>query len=99
MERSEIEEKTLELLTLTGVSDLPVDLEKIAHYLNINILYDELDDDVSGFLLVDGEKGATAVINNSHHQNRQRFTLAHEIGHFCLHVGVANEETIFVDKK
>jgi Zn-dependent peptidase ImmA (M78 family) len=99
MERSVIERKALELLDEVGISGFPIDLEKIASHLNIKIAYDVLDDDVSGFLMAEGTKKATAVINNAHHPNRQRFTIAHEIGHFMLHVNSPNEETIFVDKK
>ena len=30
--------------------------------------------------------GVTIVVNSLHHANRQRFTLAHELGHFELHM-------------
>jgi len=29
------------------------------------------------------------AINPSHHANRQRFTIAHELGHFFFHSGIA----------
>jgi Zn-dependent peptidase ImmA (M78 family) len=99
MERSAIERKALDILEQVRIYSFPIDLEKIASYLNIKIVYDVLDDDVSGFLMAEGTRKATAVINNTHHVNRQRFTIAHEIGHFMLHVDSPNEETIFVDKK
>lgn len=99
MNRTEIEKITEGLIRDTGISKFPVDLEKIANFLNIQISYDDLDDDVSGFLVAERQNKAIAVINKAHHLNRQRFTIAHEIGHFKLHVQSANEETIFVDKK
>ena len=30
---------------------------------------------------------AVIGVNSAHHINRQRFTIAHELGHFCLHKG------------
>lgn len=99
MERSAIERASSDLLAEVGISHFPVDLEKIAAHLNIQIIYDDLDDDVSGFLVAEGKRKAMAIINKSHHSNRQRFTIAHEIGHFILHAKSANEETVFVDKK
>lgn len=75
---------------------LPIDLFKIADFLSIDIIYNDLDDDVSGYLLVEDNQ-SKAVINESHHPNRQRFTIAHEIGHYCLHVP-KNTDTLFIDK-
>ncbi len=40
--------------------------------------------DVSGFLLRKGGKPIIGV-NATQHLNRQRFTIAHELGHFFLH--------------
>jgi Zn-dependent peptidase ImmA (M78 family) len=99
MNRTDIEKITEDLIREIGISTFPIDLEKIANHLNIQIVYDDLEDDVSGFLVAERQDKAVAVINTSHHPNRQRFTIAHEIGHFKLHVQSANEETIFVDKK
>ena len=62
----------------------------------------ELDDTTSGFLI---EKDDQAVIgvNIDHHPNRQRFTIAHEIGHACMHTDVSknfiDSSTIVVKKR
>jgi len=72
--------------------------KKVAKFLEIKVLYKDLEDDMSGFLVVNNGV-ASAVINENHPENRQRFTLAHEVGHFCLHVSNTHEEDIFVDKK
>jgi Zn-dependent peptidase ImmA (M78 family) len=66
----------------------PVPVEKIARALGIDIKLDEVDDNLSGFLVRD-EKGKKTVIgaNKSHHPNRRRFTIAHELGHYLLHKG------------
>lgn len=40
--------------------------------------------DVSGAAMVDGKK-RVIVINEKHHDNRKRFTFAHELAHLYLH--------------
>lgn len=93
-----IERKAEQWLKKCGEKTFPINLEKIAEYLGIEIRYEDLDDDVSGFLVVENNK-PTAVINENHHPNRQRFTIAHEIGHYCLHVKGSDTNALFVDKK
>lgn len=93
-----VERKAKQLLKVSGETAFPINLENIANYLGVEIRYDDLDDDVSGFLVVDDKK-PTAVINENHHPNRQRFTIAHEIGHYCLHVNKDEKDALFVDKK
>ncbi len=69
-----------------------VDVEKIARNLNIQIKLEDLKD-VSGLIYRDGMQVIIGV--NSHHgENRQRFTIAHELGHFFLH----SQNPLFIDK-
>lgn len=58
--------------------------EAIAKKIGVNVLYENLEDEISGVLVV---KDDTPVIfvNSTHHSNRQRFTIAHELGHHILH--------------
>jgi Zn-dependent peptidase ImmA (M78 family) len=44
-------------------------------------------------LVVKGEHAIIGV-NEAHHLNRQRFTLAHELGHFLLHHSASS---VFID--
>ena len=54
-----------------------------------------VDADLSGFLFRDAKtKKAIIGVNATHHRNRQRFTIAHELGHYLLHAG----EPVHVDK-
>jgi|SRR2546421_4117415 len=64
----------------------PVDVGRVARHLGVRVEHADLGEDCSGVLL---RKGDAAVIgvNYSHHPNRQRFTIAHELGHFVLHKG------------
>jgi hypothetical protein len=58
--------------------------EGIASALGISVDYVPLHENISGYLKsIDNEW--TIGVNSSHHPNRQRFTLAHELGHYFLH--------------
>jgi Zn-dependent peptidase ImmA (M78 family) len=80
--------------TLKGFEKrLPVDIQAIIQAHNIPIRTQPLEDAVSGILVVKNDH-ATIGVNESHHPNRQRFTLAHELGHFLLHSDSTN---VFID--
>jgi Zn-dependent peptidase ImmA (M78 family) len=79
-----IDERAETLLRDCGQFKAPVDVSTVAAACSARVVYEELDDDVSGFLL--REQGSISIaINKQHPANRQRFTLAHEIGHLVLH--------------
>ena len=91
----EIDARASELLRKHDLLSVPVDVHALAEKLGADVVADELDDDVSGFLL--REKGAcTIAINRQHHPNRQRFTLAHECGHLFLHADKGDR--LWIDK-
>lgn len=65
---------------------LPIEATKIAKALGIEVKVEKVDDDLSGFLLREPKAKRTVIgANASHHINRQRFTIAHELGHYLLH--------------
>ena len=68
----------------TGDYGMPVDVEQVAQQLNIIIRMQELEEHVSGVLVIK-EGRAVSGVNKDHHPHRQRFTIAHEIGHYLLH--------------
>lgn len=60
--------------------------ELISSFEDIEIKYDTMDIAKSGSLsCVDGKW--IMCINSSHNPKRQRFTMAHELGHYILHRG------------
>lgn len=88
----EIEEESARLLAARPLGELPVNVRAIAKSLGIALEFANFDDEVSGVLVRTAD--ATMIgVNWSHHPNRQRFTIAHEIGHYLLHPGGT-----FVDK-
>ena len=92
--KSKIRAKVSELLTRFRITEPPVDVEKIAKNLGIRVEFIDFDkDEISGLLVRKGKKTVLGV-NRKHSENRQRFTIAHEIGHFLLH----KTKPIFVDE-
>jgi Zn-dependent peptidase ImmA (M78 family) len=63
---------------------LAVDVEQIAAAC-INVVHHPLHDEVDGALLPAKDE-FIIVINSNQPINRRRFTLAHELGHFHLHL-------------
>jgi predicted transcriptional regulator len=93
-ERAEIERRATDVLHQAAAYNVPVDLAKVAQFLDVSVHYDALEDKVSGVLVIRG--GARhALINGTHHSNRQRFSLAHEVGHLVLHD--AEGDRLFID--
>jgi Zn-dependent peptidase ImmA (M78 family) len=72
------------LLTEFNVRAAPVPVDKIAKGLGAQLRFSPLDDELSGMIYV--SNGTPIIgINSLHHPNRQRFSIAHEIGHLVLH--------------
>jgi len=94
LSRQVIERRALNLLRESGQLQAPIDVESVAKHLGIRVEYANLDDDCSGVLVKSDDGSAVIGVNWDHHSNRQRFTIAHEIGHFAL----KHEGGTFVDK-
>jgi Zn-dependent peptidase ImmA (M78 family) len=79
------EEQAQRLLSalMPGLARPPVPVAEIAERLNIKVVVTSLQPGVSGALIRDNGHNFIAV-NVAHHRNRQRFTIAHEIGHYQL---------------
>ena len=87
MNAGELEAK--KLLERMAIKNPPVPVEKIAESLGARIVFKPASDgeeDVSGMLYRSKERVVIGV-NSAHHLHRQRFTIAHEIGHLGLHQG------------
>lgn len=87
------ERKAIQILKEHDIQTVPVDVISLAKSMGINIVVQELENKMSGFLIL--KNGQVAIgINQNHHPNRQRFTVAHELGHYLLH---REQSNIFVD--
>lgn len=80
-----------------AVKTAPVHVERIARAMKVRVQYAPLDGDLSGMVSI--QEGVPIIgVNSLHHPHRQRFTLAHELGHFCLHRPTL-EGSVHVDKQ
>lgn len=68
------------------LASAPIDLAKITKELNLKVVYsDEIPNTVSGVLDCRNAESPLILINKNKSENHQRFSLAHEIGHYLLH--------------
>src|SRR4051794_28798785 len=89
---SHIRQKAQKLLRDSGIQKPPIAVDVIAKHRGIKLQYEPFEDDISGVLYRDFNQTIIGV-SSLHHPNRQRFTIAHELGHFFLH-----EVDVHVDK-
>lgn len=83
--RTDIEERASAILESFGIRRWPVDVASVAKLKRIRLRYEPLDEELSGMCFLRGEEPVICV-NAWHSNNRQRFTIAHEIGHIELHM-------------
>ena len=97
MDRVDLGEKVKSLLDDQGVTSAPVPVEKIARSLGAHVRHSPLDEELSGMIYINGNTPIIGV-NSSHHRNRQRFTIAHEIAHLVLHRDMISNQ-VHVDRR
>ncbi len=82
--RKNFSTKSIEETVETLINDYnltpPINLESICKNLNIKIKEVDFDDGLSGMLTKQ-----TIYLSTNIHENRKRFTLAHELGHYLIH--------------
>src|SRR4051794_35364169 len=72
------------LLSESSIRNPPVPVDRVAERLGAAIKLAPFDGELAGVLMRRGSEVIIGV-NSRHHSNRQRFTIAHEIGHLVLH--------------
>lgn len=93
MKLARAENAARRLLQQHNIVSPPVPVDELVRQLGVQLVYHEFEDDVSGLLIQEDDSSIIAA-NVKHHENRQRFTLAHELAHFVLH---KSEAIVFVD--
>jgi Zn-dependent peptidase ImmA (M78 family) len=77
-----------QLLSSHRIKSTPIPIETLAHDIGAEVRLRPAEDGLSGFLLRDLKQNRAIIgVNSTHHANRRRFTIAHEMGHFMLHGG------------
>jgi Zn-dependent peptidase ImmA (M78 family) len=83
-----------DLIRRAGITRPPIPVERLARQLGVEVRREPFEGDLSGMLFREGDRAIVGV-NSSHSRSRQRFTIAHEIGHLELH----DREGIHLDRK
>lgn len=91
----DIERIVNKIIEDNNICEAPVNLEQICHLFEIDVEPIDADDNLSGFFVVGDNNRKIIGYNKSHNENRRRFTIAHELGHFYLHF--KGEQKIFID--
>jgi Zn-dependent peptidase ImmA (M78 family) len=81
------------LLNIAHITQAPINVEALAGHIGVIVSYEPFKEELSGVLVK--EKDRTVIgVNSSHAKTRQRFTIAHELGHLQLN----HQGEIFVDQ-
>lgn len=85
------------LIVSLGIKCPPVKVEDVAKYLGLRVLSMKLEEGISGLLITKPDM-ACIVIKDDDATVRQRFSIAHEIGHFALGHQFEAGEHVHVDR-
>lgn len=85
---TKIEKVVMRLLIEHRIEHAPVPVEAVVSSYGISLKKGDLGD-VSGLIVRDGTN-VTIGVNSKQSPTRQRFTIAHEFGHFLLHEGMSS---------
>ena len=93
-----LEEFTSDILLNNDMYTIPVDVIMLAHNNEIKVFEAELDKNISGAIRFNNDtKKFEILVNSKDSKVRQRFTIAHELGHFFLHKDILESEDIHID--
>ncbi|MEJ5102380.1 ImmA/IrrE family metallo-endopeptidase [Chryseobacterium sp. MYb328] len=92
---NDIERIVNNIIEENNITEAPVDIEKICQYYDIMIESLDVEDNLSGFFVVNDSKIKIIGYNKNHSEKRKRFTIAHELGHFKLHF--QGNQKFFID--
>lgn len=84
---SRAEARAQRLLNASNIQSAPVPVEELARSCGADVRYRKFDGGISGLLLRPEEGGVVIGVHAQHARTRQRFTIAHELGHFMMHRG------------
>lgn len=75
---------------------IPIDPKQLIDNIDdLQVVSENLPDNISGRINYDFNKNSYIItVNENHHPNRQRFTIAHELGHYVLGHG-SKEDVLY----
>jgi Zn-dependent peptidase ImmA (M78 family) len=89
--KSEAARDAARILRATWVGPAPIEPVSIAKQLGVEVLEAPLDGNTLGALFMSPKEDPKIVLNQSDGFNRQRFTCAHELGHYVRRSAESNE--------
>ncbi len=93
-----LEELTSNILLSSDMYKVPVDVIKIANLNDIKVFKGDLDKKTSGAIRYNKKEDRFEIlVNKNDVTSRQRFTIAHELGHYFLHRDFLKDEEVHVD--
>ncbi len=82
-----------------GEITIPVDPVQIANRLGVDVFTAPMDQLISGVLTKKPNSDAVIYLNRADHSNRQRFTCAHELGHYMSRTIKGTFDYEFIDRR
>lgn len=93
-----LEELTSSILLSHDMYKIPVDVIEIARANDIKVFKGNLEKKISGAIRYNRETNKFEIlVNENDVRERQRFTIAHELGHYFLHKDILQNNEIHVD--
>lgn len=93
MVNSQIEEAAARILRKCKVTTAPINVLKVAQMLGAKVAFQPFGEELSG-MMVRRDNTVIIGVNSRHSNTRQRFTIAHELGHWQLE----HKGDLFLDK-
>lgn len=90
-------EKVAAQFTLPG--QFPVDVIDIADQMGIRVEYTYLQDGVSGMIRARPDEVPVIYVDERDSRGRQRFTIAHELGHYVERTNQGKVDFAFIDRR
>lgn len=83
---SRIVETARQILSAAAITEPPVPVERLVREAGAVVSYQPFDaNDISGLLYQAADSAPVIGVNSNNAKVRQRFTIAHELGHLTLH--------------
>ena len=93
-----LEDLTSNILLQNDMYKLPANVIQIANACGIKVYAGELMDGISGAITYDKESELFEItVNKNDSLERQRFTIAHELGHYFLHKDMLEKDEFHID--
>ena len=86
--------KLIDFAKSNSIQTQPLNIKTLTEKMGLKLYYEDLGSNISG--KIENKNGQWIItINKKQHGNRQRYTIAHELAHYCLH---RNYEKSFTDE-